>query len=437
MSATTVVVGAGMAGITACYFESRKGRDVILLDSDRRAGGLLNSDFNFGHYFDYGTHIYADTGISELDDFLHADLTHENCTFHKIIPNGNYFKGTMNSKNGYVDASVLPRSDYNQGCFELLSMPEEFHAENLEDHLIGTFGDTFYQSIFKDVVQKYSGVSAKTLAINAVNPFEVTRILAFDDLTTKRLAKIDLYNGKLGFHTKGEATHKNYYPKQGGVGYQIIKLMHRLDQMRVDFRPSAIITKIREKKGKVCEIVTKSGSIQTDKLIWTLPNSLLIRLAGIKEVQMTLPIFRNTGLFDFVFDNPLNSNSLYINVYDTELLSGRVTLYQNMTQSDIFSCTVEVLADYGVDLKSQIYLILEELVRMELIDTARSCKFQQFRPVGAGFPVLTIDSVEKFNRLSKYCNDYFKNVVFLGRTPSTFFLSDVLVDVYHKMVRQD
>ena len=437
MSTTTVVVGAGMAGITAAYFESRKGRKVILLDSDKRAGGLLNSDFNFGHYFDYGTHIYADTGISELDDFLHSDLTPDNCTIHKIIHNGNFFKGVMNSKNGYVDASVLPRSEYNQGCFELLSMPEECHAENLQDHLIGTFGDTFYKSIFKDVIQKYSGVNAKTLAVNAVDPFEITRILAFDDLTTKRLAKIDTYNGKLGFHIKGQATHNNYYPKHGGVGDQILKLMRRLDQMSVEFRPSAIITKIREKQGKVYEVVTKRGSIETDRLIWTLPNSLLVRLIGIEEMQTGPPVFRNTGLFDFVFEKALNSNLMYINVYDTNFLSGRVTLYQNMTQSEVYSCTVEVLADHDVDLKSKVSVILAELVKMDLIDTADSCIFQQFRPVRAGFPVLTTDAVVKFNHLSKFCDEYFKNIVFLGRTPSTFFLSDVLVDAYHKILNID
>ena len=270
-----------------------------------------------------------------------------------------------------------------------------------------------------------------------LNPFEITRILAFDDVTTKRLAKINLYNAKLGFHIKGEASHNNYYPKHGGVGYQIQKLMYRLDQRSIEFRPSAIMTKIQEKQGKVYEVVTKGGEIKTDRLIWTLPNSLLIRLIGIEKMQTGPPVFRNTGLFDFVFDKALDSNLMYINVYDTNLLSGRVTLYQNMTQSEVYSCTVEVLADHGVDLKSKISLVLDELVKMELIDTADSCLFQQFRPVGAGFPVLTTDTVENYNRLSKYCNDYFKNIVFLGRTPSTFFLSDVLVDAYNKIVNQD
>ena len=108
-----------------------------------------------------------------------------------------------------------------------------------------------------------------------------------------------------------------------------------------------------------------------------------------------------------------------------------------MTQSDVYSCTVEVLADHDVDLKSKVSVILAELVKMDLIDTADSCIFQQFRPVRAGFPVLTTDAVVKFNHLSKFCDEYFKNIVFLGRTPSTFFLSDVLVDAYHKILNID
>ena len=65
-----VVVGSGIAGITAAYFESKKGNSVTLVDSDEKAGGLLKSDFVNNRYFDYGTHILAETGIIQLDDFL-------------------------------------------------------------------------------------------------------------------------------------------------------------------------------------------------------------------------------------------------------------------------------------------------------------------------------------------------------------------------------
>ena len=51
------VVGAGIAGIIAAYFEVKKGHNVTLIEADARAGGLLKSDISNGKYFDYGTHI--------------------------------------------------------------------------------------------------------------------------------------------------------------------------------------------------------------------------------------------------------------------------------------------------------------------------------------------------------------------------------------------
>jgi len=36
-----MIVGAGIAGIIAAYFEHKKGNDVFLIDSDKRVGGLL------------------------------------------------------------------------------------------------------------------------------------------------------------------------------------------------------------------------------------------------------------------------------------------------------------------------------------------------------------------------------------------------------------
>lgn len=54
---TTTVVRASIAGITDAYFELRKGRKVVLLESGSRPRGLLKSHFLFDHYFDYGTHI--------------------------------------------------------------------------------------------------------------------------------------------------------------------------------------------------------------------------------------------------------------------------------------------------------------------------------------------------------------------------------------------
>ena len=433
MTRKTVVVGAGLSGITAAYFEARKGGEVVLLESDSRPGGLLNSDFNAGHYFDYGTHIFSDTGEEQLDQFLFSDLNESNSTVTKTIATANYFQGMMNNKNSYVDTSVLPEEDFNRGCMELLSAMENTKAENLREYLKSRIGGTLYNLIFKDVIKKYMGIDAQDLSTKAGALFDMTRVLAFDDATTKRLCKIDMYDARLGHHKKEEGVIK-YYPKKGGAGKVIELLMGKLQQSGVFFKPSTKISAVVEKQGKCQKIVTDSETFKFDKLLWTLPASFLIRLAGLNQFA-PLPQFRNTGLYDFVFTEPLNSNATFINIYDTKLLSGRVTLYQNLTQSNNYNCTVEVLADNDVDLSVQTDLILRELVEMKLMGGLGCCKFRQFRKVKNGFPVLTTDFVSSQNKLQKFCESYFCNVEFVGRSAKVFFMPEILRDVYEKVAK--
>ena len=92
------VVGAGISGIIAAYFEVKKGHNVTLIESDARAGGLLKSDFQNGKYFDYGTHILSETGEKELDDLIFSDFSPQDCFINNKINVANYHNKRMNDK---------------------------------------------------------------------------------------------------------------------------------------------------------------------------------------------------------------------------------------------------------------------------------------------------------------------------------------------------
>ncbi|MEJ7764553.1 MAG: FAD-dependent oxidoreductase, partial [Acidimicrobiales bacterium] len=51
---TVVVVGAGIAGLAAAWEAADAGAEVVLLDSDRRAGGKLASTSLLGRRMDTG-----------------------------------------------------------------------------------------------------------------------------------------------------------------------------------------------------------------------------------------------------------------------------------------------------------------------------------------------------------------------------------------------
>ena len=58
-----VIVGAGMAGLTAAAYLARDNYSVLLLDKNDRSGGLLNT-FNYdGFFFDAGPRAFVNSGI--------------------------------------------------------------------------------------------------------------------------------------------------------------------------------------------------------------------------------------------------------------------------------------------------------------------------------------------------------------------------------------
>ena len=58
-----VIVGAGMAGLTAAAYLTRKHYNVLLLDKNNRVGGLVNTFNQDGFFFDTGPRAFVNSGI--------------------------------------------------------------------------------------------------------------------------------------------------------------------------------------------------------------------------------------------------------------------------------------------------------------------------------------------------------------------------------------
>lgn len=59
----TIIVGAGMAGLTAAAYLARAGHDVLLLEKNKECGGLLNSFQRDGFTFDAGARSILNAGV--------------------------------------------------------------------------------------------------------------------------------------------------------------------------------------------------------------------------------------------------------------------------------------------------------------------------------------------------------------------------------------
>ena len=59
----TLIVGAGMAGLTAAAYLARAGQKILLIEKNRECGGLVNTFSRNGFHFDAGVRALEDAGI--------------------------------------------------------------------------------------------------------------------------------------------------------------------------------------------------------------------------------------------------------------------------------------------------------------------------------------------------------------------------------------
>ncbi len=59
----TIVVGGGIAGLTAAVYQARAGRKVLLIEKNEKCGGLVNTFERDGFWFDAGVRALLDAGI--------------------------------------------------------------------------------------------------------------------------------------------------------------------------------------------------------------------------------------------------------------------------------------------------------------------------------------------------------------------------------------
>ena len=58
-----IIVGGGIAGLTAAAYLSRAGQKVLLIEKNSECGGLVNSFTRDGFHFDAGVRALEDAGI--------------------------------------------------------------------------------------------------------------------------------------------------------------------------------------------------------------------------------------------------------------------------------------------------------------------------------------------------------------------------------------
>jgi protoporphyrinogen oxidase len=442
MKQQIVIIGGGIAGIVSALTATKFGFNVILIEQQKNLGGLLRSfKTQSGYIFDHGTHLLNATSNSELNNMVFDSM---NKDFYSTLPpggDGNFYK-KIDENSSFLDVRKLPKGDYEKAMFELLECNEtDKNFENLEDQLESTFGHTIYTNILAPIIQKLFGMDAHLLSPDSHLLFGIKRVIAFSSKTSDLLKTIKVYDDKLAYHTrKFDENSKTFYPKQGGVGSWIDKLLEQLVQNGVKILTEQTIVDIEHHNCKITGITLKSGKkIQCDQLVWTLPAVFLNNIVNknIESGKNTVkPMFVTNSLYHFVIDKPYLTKSYFLYFYEPSFRSFRATFYNNfrVEKTDKYLVTVEVISNPSFKDIPDKQDIFNELKESKSIPDDANFIECSINELAAGFPLPTKDLAQNNTMMYEKIIESFHNISMLGKSSNSgFFMQDVMVSSFNEI----
>ncbi len=214
LSAETIVIGAGPAGLTTAYRLAKDGHSVLVLEQDPKyVGGISRTVNHKGFLFDIGGHRFFSKSkeIVDLWNEILPDDFIERPRLSRIYYRGKFFSYPLKAfeafrKLGPIESLACVLS-YARARVSPIESPRTFH-----DWVRNQFGERLFSIFFKTYTEKVWGMSCDEISAD----WAAQRIKGLD----LRSAVLDGVRRSLGRSANGKATAKTLiesfrYPRRG------------------------------------------------------------------------------------------------------------------------------------------------------------------------------------------------------------------------------
>ena len=303
----TVILGSGIAGISAGYHLEKSGENVVIYEKDSDWGGLCGNFTIDGFRFDRFVHF-----TFAPDEYIKNIFEESSPTFPHPPVSYNYWNGYWLKHPAQNNLHPLPTDEKVKIIEDFVNRPEKDVSEikNYEDWLRTQYGNYFAENFPFKYTRKYWGVEPKELETKWVG---------------QRMYTPDLKQVLKGsFETQDECFYYSKvmkYPKKGGFRSILNKCREGLD---IRFNKKVIKINPQEK------IVTfKDGtSTKYTRLISSLPLPEIVKMIdGIPEEvkEAGLNLMHTSGyMVSLGFNRPDVAKHLWFYIYDEDILPARV-----------------------------------------------------------------------------------------------------------------
>jgi len=163
-----VIMGGGLAGLSAAVGLSRAGQPVVVFESAQRVGGLSRTIRHGDFKFDLGGHRFFTKNL-DTDQFVKDILKGDYVTVNrksKIYMHRKFFDYPLKPANALlglgIPVTIRAISDY--GKEKIRNSFREKKCISLEDWVVAHFGRTMFNIYFKDYSEKVWGIECHRIS---------------------------------------------------------------------------------------------------------------------------------------------------------------------------------------------------------------------------------------------------------------------------------
>jgi len=269
---TTLVLGAGPAGLTAGYLLGKAGRDVVVLESDAQVGGLAKTVERDGYRFDLGGHRFF-TKATEVDDLWHEVLGDEflrRPRMSRIYWNNRYLDYPLRGPDVIKKLGPVELARCMSSYLVAAAKPKG-KEESLEDWVTNRFGRRLFELFFQSYNEKVWGVPASEIRAE----WAAQRIKGLSFFSAAKAA----FFGNKGNKIKSLISEFNY--PRFGPGQMWDAMTDAIRGQGGEVRVGAPVTRLELAGGRLIEVEAGGESYPLpDGVISSLPLREVVRMAS-------------------------------------------------------------------------------------------------------------------------------------------------------------
>ncbi len=269
----SIIVGAGIAGLTSAAYLAREGKKVLLIERNKECGGLVNSFSVDGFHFDAGVRALEDAGIifPMLED-LGIDLEVVKSNVSVGVENDILDIKDLNSLNDYRDLLLRTYPDSQADIDKVLSS-----IKKVMKHMDVLYG--IENPVFKDLKKDTQFIFKKLLPwlpkfiftvgkINKMNmPVEnYLKTIIKNDSLRDIISQHFFKHTPTFFALSYFSLYLDYFYPKGGVGRLAEVIQEKIIDWGGEIKTECTITRVNAYQKEVID--ENNNAYRYNTLIW-------------------------------------------------------------------------------------------------------------------------------------------------------------------------